>query len=520
MLTSKEGLVVVPTKETGMRLFTAGLLMAGLIICSAPAHPDEPAGEIDALIVKLGSTKYAERESAMRALDQHGAAALKALEAATLSADPEIRHRAGLLLQRIENRLTVALLLSGKKIRLVYKDVNVLDAVNDLSAKAGFQIDVEGDRLGVRERKITLDTGETTFWEAFDLFCKGAGLSERLLWANNTALLKQGVDEFRYPGYGPGENAHKRIALIDNKAAALPTSYVGALRLRAVQQPVPTNKSAYPVVAPHTVGFHLELTPEPKLPWRGAVWLRISKAIDDQGQHLVQPEPFFVQRFADPYIGADEMRIWDSATALPVTSGNASRILPVRLVPGKKVAKSLKEIHGTVAVELIAPQRLATINNIMAAQGKTFATTDGSELKVTAVTPSKSHYFITVQVSHSASAADAGQGVRVVKMKKGVVIIEGSNQPNLGGTFTLQDAKGEPIALVLSEHAVVENGKGGLGVEHVLKFQTKAQQLPAQLTYTGLKATTVAIPFTLRDVPLVDDPQALPAQAPMTLYTR
>src|SRR5207249_3390097 len=97
----------------------ACLLLAAGMAWTAHAGSEASGEGIDQLIAKLGSSKYAEREAAMRALDQHGAAALPDLEAATRHADPEVRHRATLLLRRIEHRLALARLLAGKTIRLV-----------------------------------------------------------------------------------------------------------------------------------------------------------------------------------------------------------------------------------------------------------------------------------------------------------------------------------------------------------------------------------------------------------------
>jgi hypothetical protein len=490
-----------------MRLVAPNLVLMGIIFCAAPACAGESA-DINQLIVMLGSNKYAERNTATLALDRHGAAALKALQLATQHADPEVRHRAHLLVQRIEHRLTVSRLLSGTKIRLVYKDVDVLAAINDLSAKAGFPIEIEGDRLGVRDRKLTLDTGETTFWEAFNLICTAAGLSERVPDNSATAHPANsypgigGFGDFANPRNGSTAKANPHIALLDSKTAAGPTFYAGALRLRAVQLPGSGGISAKSTEKRSAVGFHLEMVPEPRLAWFGAVSHRITKAIDDQGQELAQPEPYLVERFADA-LSKSGFGVIEKGNADP-------RVLPVRLEPGKKAAKTLKEVHGTVAIDILGTVKSATIENIISVQGKRVACADGGELRVLAVASANGHVIITVQYLDSDAVAAAGPAVRWVKVKTGLDM----GRVNLADVFILLDAKGEALPFLHSEQALVENGKGDLAIEFELKFQTKSQQSPAQLIFSFSKRMVVNVPFTLRDVPLVADPQALPPYQP------
>src|SRR5262249_29631729 len=65
-----------------------------------------------------------------------------------------------------------------KRVHLKLKDTPVLDAVAELQKQSGYPIQVMGDRTGVADKKITLDTGATTFWEALDQLCRAAGLTE------------------------------------------------------------------------------------------------------------------------------------------------------------------------------------------------------------------------------------------------------------------------------------------------------------------------------------------------------
>jgi hypothetical protein len=68
------------------------------------------AAEIDKLIQQLGSRRFKEREAASKALDKVGKPALEALRrAARDDADAEVRRRAGVLVERMDQRLAPVL---------------------------------------------------------------------------------------------------------------------------------------------------------------------------------------------------------------------------------------------------------------------------------------------------------------------------------------------------------------------------------------------------------------------------
>jgi hypothetical protein len=75
------------------------LAALGLVAFLAAAGPDP---RVEQLIRRLGSDSYAEREAAARALEGLGAAALPALRTAARGPDPEVRARAGRLVEAIE----------------------------------------------------------------------------------------------------------------------------------------------------------------------------------------------------------------------------------------------------------------------------------------------------------------------------------------------------------------------------------------------------------------------------------
>src|SRR5690348_7394950 len=117
------------------------LLVGGLGLgLAGGATPADSGGDerVPRLIRQLGSDQFREREAATDALDGLGAAALEPLRKATKSEDAEVRRRAADLVQRIEKRVETARILAPLRVRLVYQDTPVADAVADFARKSGY----------------------------------------------------------------------------------------------------------------------------------------------------------------------------------------------------------------------------------------------------------------------------------------------------------------------------------------------------------------------------------------------
>jgi len=89
--------------------------------------------------------------------------------------------------------------LSAKMVNLNLDNVAVLDAMAELSRQSGYPIQVMGDTAPLRERKITLKTGEVSFFQAFDQLCLKGGLVE-----SNTAIVRPPVKPLPQPDPKPG----------------------------------------------------------------------------------------------------------------------------------------------------------------------------------------------------------------------------------------------------------------------------------------------------------------------------
>src|SRR5262245_42355675 len=157
------------------------LLLSGLTLLAGPAalpRAADPAPTPTQLVELLGSSEFSERQDAARSLDALGEKAVEALKAGLTSTDMEVRRRSQELLEKIQGRVESARSVAAKKVQLSYKDKPVTEAVSDFSSKSGIPIELTGDTSKLNGRKITLDTGSVTFWEALDQFCDKAGLQE------------------------------------------------------------------------------------------------------------------------------------------------------------------------------------------------------------------------------------------------------------------------------------------------------------------------------------------------------
>src|SRR5262249_37599004 len=144
-----------------------------------------PADRIGRLITDLGSNKFTERAKAAKALEAIGEPALPALRKAVKTGDAETSRRAEALIAKIEQKAEQAALLAPTRVHLVCKNMPVADAVALLAKKSKYTIQIDGiSKAKLAKRKVTLDTGDVTFWEALDKLCAKAGLVE-LTSANN-----------------------------------------------------------------------------------------------------------------------------------------------------------------------------------------------------------------------------------------------------------------------------------------------------------------------------------------------
>src|SRR5262249_30015998 len=155
--------------------------------------------------------------------------------------DLETSRRAGEILRKLEDKLLTAQMLAPKLLRLKLQDKPVLEAVAELSRLSGYKIEVMGDRTVLANKKITLETGETTFFETVDALCKESGWVETATGSGFANLQHGNID--------PGRNLKKALKELKLNAPALPPQV-----LPVVPPPVPPPPPALQVGAGNGIG--------------------------------------------------------------------------------------------------------------------------------------------------------------------------------------------------------------------------------------------------------------------------
>jgi hypothetical protein len=473
------------------------------------AADEAKAVRITQLVDQLGSPEFQARQEATQALDAIGAPALEALRKAATSEDREIGRRAADLVSRIERRVETARLIEPKHVQIQFKELPLSEAAAKFSRITGYRIQLEGDSK-LNARKITLDTGTVPFWEAYEQFCRQAGVVERQQTISNETIEQRLVAEKRvFVGrlraarvvryQTESEAAGPSVVLVDGKQQDLPTQHAGAIRIRALPPRTPLaghfNVEGEALLA-------LDVQCDPHLVWQGFISMRVHKAIDDQGQTLVQPCPHLEGESEDPN-GAQEVIVMDGSGSLAEAGGGGGVRVPLRLQLAKKPSQVVRELHGTVAARVEGPvEALMTVDNILKAAGQTVKGPEGSFLKVIETQRDENGRW---RVKLQMQAPDmqplvGGGGRRVFFRAKGrlMVMADRTAVPN-SDRLALIDSKGGLIPSAGIESA----NWGNAPQEFIMLFQPgKDQGEPTKLVYNSRRSTIIEVPFTLKNMPL------------------
>jgi hypothetical protein len=607
-------------------------LWAGLLaIAPAPADDKKPDAEkIQKLIDQLGSDTFEDRQKAVKELDAIGEPALELLRKAVKDGEPEVRKRAEELVKKIEKATEQSRVLAATRVHLVFKDTPVADAVAEIQKKTGYNIYLHDPEEKLKDRKVTLDTGATTFWGALEQFCQKAGLAE----ANVQDMMVRPVRPVKPvppvvnppPPEKPKDGAKQdeearqaraaaaaadeaaKKAKVAEEAATRQAKVAAAAADKAVApaQPAPpappaaagavwaqplfpgqpgqivlmdaknkgkkeaadvssavrvkalSNSDLFGSARGGEILLVLEISPEPKLQWQQTLALRISKALDDQGQDL-KDMPGEAPSDVGPRGPAAGFGGPVARPAPQLGFGGAHLYFPVRLKKGEKAAKALKELSGTVTAQLLtAPQALITADNVLKNNGKTFKGADDGSIKVLDVSKGDNGTvtvrFELEQPANIIPANGGGWGmpggiqimpapapvparvlprgalnaapaqpqpvVLPVQENGAAVLVQVQAQPAIGiavgpgGMMTAQvgyngvallDEKDHPVPVLVQQQVGFKPAQPGQknALEYIFVFQLeKGQSDNVKLVFLGRKQTTVDVPFTLKDVTL------------------
>ncbi len=504
--------------RASMWLAAAGLLSAWAAFAAGDGSQDR----VDQLIARLNSGAYRDREAATRELDALGADALAALRRAAASADPETRHRAAELVERIGDRLTSARILTPSTCEFKYENKPLADAVNDFARRTGATITLSPDPGKFRGRTITAATsGPIPFWDAVELFCRKAGLHEWdgfshlenqpntpqpasgvFMQLQGQVIVRRGVRTFVPTPTG--------IVLRDGSGTTLPCCRSGAVRVRI--PPVGTPIDGL-VAAADEVIVPLQFSAEAKLQCQGAVDVRIDRAVDDRGRSLVCA-PAIRQASSD-----DDVIFMNINGAAMVSNTSQGGPVGVRVRRGDRPGTRLTELAGSIAARVRFAEPLAVVETPLKAVGQSVRGNAGVVVRVTAATRAKNgDVTVGVEVHLPLDVQLVQQGVGGIQMAGQMQVFPGgvvrqmrpggemSNLPARSTDFqglALEDATGRRLAATRGILGNSRFGHDGAVFEITATFKpADAEQEPTRLVFTATRPATIEIPFAVKDIPL------------------
>lgn len=487
------------------------LLLSGMLgaTAAAPAGKTE-ADRVKALIGQLGSPSYSERETATKDLDGIGAPALEALRQAAQAEDVEVSRRAGELVRRIERRVEADRLLQPRRVRLAFQDTPVRQAVADFARLTGFPIALEGDATKLANRRLTLDTGEVPFWEAFEQFCVAAGLVEHALVApppepapppEGELILRKRRLILQDGNWSALRD--RRLRLVDGKPPLLPTCLAGAVRVRALPEELAQPRLGR---AAGEVRVGLEVTPEPGMVWQQVLDARIFRAVTDQAE-LLAPATSFLDA-AGEAAGMLPPNVAILLDGEDLGAQSSLRMLPLRLRAPERPAKRLAELRGVVAAQVQGPpQPLVTMDNVFNAAGQTVRGRNGEAIRMVTISRGNDGPVgVRVEVSGTVPEVNflPGRGMVMPLRRNGRrMVVEWQDAGPIGAdSFTLTDAAGKPVPFQMTTLQFQSNGNSFSQELWLTKTGNRGVSEPVRLVYSGRRPVVIEVPFVLKDVPL------------------
>jgi len=460
------------------------LLLVQLLIGVSSPSQGERGADPQALVQQLGSTRYADREAAARALEQLGREAIAALQSARDCRDLEIRTRARGILQKIQG----ALLTEPTMVCLDFRDMPLADVAQELTRRTGMRIVLFPEKLPRwSAERISLEAASPLpFWKAIDGLCAAASLQSDLELHGVTTPSEATLalsDRLARPvlpacDFGPfrvslvGLDYQRRVGFaVAPRGRSTPPRQNGPRQVSPPPQPKPVSTVQCTV--------QLKVAAEPRLAVTQTGPLRILEAKDDRGSSLCIETP-------GDFMPSD-VRMSSSASV----GGTCGSVVHVRapLNRPENPGQTIKVLRGEVPLKVSARQPEPLVVPLLSASGKSF---DQGDLHVTVhdvrSDPNNRQRQIELSVRQSqpenetstddVAGAEAGSRFDTRPQRLDVVDSRGRVLPWFQTSIDMESSR---MTLTIA---------GLVGSE--LK----------ELRYYRLSETTVNVPFTFTDLPM------------------
>ena len=452
-----------------------GCSMLGVFLALAVAiGPEAASPEDSALVSRLGSTRYVERESAEAALIGRGRAALPALRAATGHRDLEVRVRVGAILRQVER----SLVLQPTPILLDFRDAPLADVLRRVDERSDLHLAVAARDSAWSGRKVTLeDPAPLPFWSAIDRLREAGRLSYTLVappepgqrdgsfvFQDEPALLPEFVSDS-----GPFRSQLASIAYQSEMSLSRP-------RPAAAGSDNASSGGGAGAARPNRQMYlQLLVAAEPRLAITQDGPVRLLEAVDERGQSLVPTETSTMLSRSSGYFGMN-----------PTPQVRLRVDLSRPEEPGRRIAR----IRGSVPVMVSARMPEPLVVPLAEPLGRVHRNADAT-LVVRAIRAARGDQPAAVELT---LRGDPGQ--EPPDDERADHAFAKTDVPRQ--QLEVLDARGNPLAWFPSATQYSSD-------ETRLTLTVPAQGapgLPATIRYHGIVRIPTEVAFEFRDVPM------------------
>jgi hypothetical protein len=444
-----------------------------------------PADDPAALVGRLGSPRYAEREAAADALERLGRQAIPALRAARDARDPEVRTRAAALSNKIEG----ALLTQPTMVRLDFDDQPLPAVVKRLADDTGIKLSLVPENVPTwANRRVTIrESAPVPFWRAMDRLCESARLQSNFGMQGFPGS-REPVFQFFDGGpriHGPtSDSGPFRISLLGlHYQWEVGFGNVAPFPRRGGIAPPPPVPARGPDAAPRVEApavqeqfyAQVQVAAEPRLSLSQNGPLKLTEAVDDRGQSLLpEPDAGPVTQRVSGYFGLV----------------NGALQLHAPLKRPEQPGQSIRSLRGTLPVVVATRKPDPLIVPLPSATGKTFQNDDVSlsvlDIRVNPVT-----HQTNIDVVVRANAA----GFNPASNNAPEPPIHRPDFQQQQQQIEIVDAQGGGIAWYQSNFVAEES-------RMTLILNANNQAVPTELRYYGLARAATEVSFEFHDVPM------------------
>ena len=492
------------------------LLVTLLVLAPARAAEPAPLPPAEAVVARLGSAEFAEREAAQAELLQRGPdpAALLALgRAAAGSDDAEVRQRAAGILDALTKHAEGAKLLKPRAVPLDFRAVPLDQAVASLRKSTGANLQLDATRVADPRRLVSVATGEVPAWEAVEQFRRAAGLVE--LFREDAPVGSAGAEAAMplvrrsYYGGPPGPaTTANLVPVLWADAGATPPAPLAADRSGPVRVTALPGRFALNRVVRGSgqVLIHLDVAPPADLLWEQTQEVRVLRAEDETTRPVTIAHPLPAPLPANPnelmFLGGLGFVNFNYPNANGPTDRGNPRLVPVTLKTDDRLVKTLRVLEGVIVGTASLPnQTVIAVDDLAKSVGVVHDGPGDTKLTVKgwSVGPDgKAALTIAVEGPNPYNQARQGRRSAVASLW---------DEGGLGNAglknYRFTDADGNPVAAqVGSSNASDDGSRQAATLDVTFPPSTGGTRPPVRLVVLGSRPVTLAVPFKLRDVPL------------------